>query len=273
MSLLDTYAIAGLAILVAVVGLWLASLALRDCSIIDVFWGAGYVACAWIYFSFTPEGLGPRKWLVCILATLWGLRLAVHILRRNWGKGEDYRYRSWRQAGGKRWWWQSLFKVFLLQGALMWLISIPLLAAQAQPGAGKLSWLDALGVTIWLVGFVFEAGGDWQLTRYKADPANRGKLLTTGLWRYSRHPNYFGDAAQWWGLYLFAAAAGGYWTIYSPLLMTWLLVRVSGVALLEKALVDTKPGYAEYMQTTSAFIPRPPRRQPQAGVMKKGDQT
>jgi steroid 5-alpha reductase family enzyme len=272
MSILDTYAIAGLAILVAMVGLWLASLALRDCSIIDVFWGAGFVACTWIYFSFTPEGYEPRKWLASALVTLWGLRLSLHILRRNWGKGEDYRYRNWRQAGGERWWWQSLFKVFLLQGALLWLISSPLLAAQALPGKGSLSWLDALGVTIWLVGFIFEAGGDWQLTRFQADPANQGKLLTTGLWRYSRHPNYFGDAAQWWGFYLFAAAAGGYWALYSPLLMTWLLMRVSGVALLEKNLVNTRPGYAEYMQTTNAFIPWLPHRKSKDNVMKRGEQ-
>jgi steroid 5-alpha reductase family enzyme len=260
MTWLDAYSLAGLAILALMMVLWLASLGLRDASIVDIFWGAGFVACAWLYFALTPQGFAERKWLVCLLVTVWGLRLSLHILRRNRGKGEDYRYRAWRQGAGRRWWWVSLFKVFLLQGALLWVISIPLLVAQANPAPDHLKWLDAAGLLTWSAGFAFEALGDWQLQRFKADPANQGKVLQQGVWRYTRHPNYFGDACVWWGYYLLAAAAGGWWTVYSPLLMTVLLLRVSGVRLLERSLAQSKPGYREYMQTTSAFIPRRPRQ-------------
>jgi len=261
MNLMEIYSLVGLVILILMLGLWAASLAWHDASIVDIFWGAGFVACAWMYFDLTPQGFAGRKWLTCLLVTIWGLRLALHILRRNWGKGEDYRYRAWRQQAGRRWWWVSLFKVFLLQGALLWVISIPLLMAQISPAPGQLTWLDAAGLLAWGVGFAFEAVGDWQLGRFKADPANRGKVLQQGVWRYSRHPNYFGDAAVWWGYFMLAAATGGWWTIYSPLLMTFLLLRVSGVAMLERGLAQTKPGYREYMQTTSAFIPWMPRKQ------------
>jgi steroid 5-alpha reductase family enzyme len=255
MNLMASYGLVGLVILMLMLACWLASLALRDASIVDIFWGAGFVLCAWMYFALMPQGFAGRKWLTCLLVTFWGMRLALHILRRNQGKGEDYRYRAWREQAGRRWWWISLFKVFLLQGALLWVISIPLLWAQASPVPGRLVWLDGAAVVVWCVGFSFEAIGDWQLQRFKANPANRGKVLQQGVWRYTRHPNYFGEAAVWWGYYLLAAAAGGWWTIYSPLLMTILLLRVSGVTLLEKRLAQSKPGYREYMQTTSAFIP------------------
>ena len=149
--------------------------------------------------------------------------------------------------------------MFLLQGVLMWLICAPLLAANAGTASAGLTWLDFLGAAAWLIGFFFEAVGDLQLARFKADPRNKGKVMDRGVWRYTRHPNYFGDAAQWWGFYLIALAAGGWWTIFSPILMTLLLLRVSGVALLEKTL-DSRPGYKEYTQRTSAFIPWPPRK-------------
>jgi steroid 5-alpha reductase family enzyme len=260
MAFLQIWLIGGLAVLGVMTGLWLVSLLLRDASIVDSFWGMGFVLSAWLYYALTPEGFAGRKLLTCALVTIWGLRLSGYILRRNWGKPEDYRYAAWRQEAGRRWWWLSFFKVFLVQGVLLWLISTPLLAAQINPIPPHLTWLDGLAVLVWGVGFIFEAGGDCQLARFKADPANRGKLLTTGLWRYTRHPNYFGDAAQWWGFYLLALAAGGWWTVLSPLLMTFLLMRVSGVRLLEKSLKETKPGYEEYVRRTSAFFPRPPRR-------------
>lgn len=250
----------GLVILGLVSALWLLSLLLSDSSIIDIFWGLGFVLACWIYFLSTPDGFPTRKVLLTLLVTLWGLRLSLYLLVRNWGRGEDYRYRQWRQAAGRSWWWRSYFKVFLLQGALLWLISTPLLAAQLSPSPARLTVLDYLAVLIWGIGFFFETAGDWQLARFKADPGNRGRLLTSGVWRYTRHPNYFGDAAQWWGYYLFALAAGGWWTIFSPLLMTVLLMKVSGAALLEKSLAENKPGYREYMEQTSAFIPRKPRR-------------
>ena len=240
--------------------LWLLSLALKNSSIVDIFWGSGFVIVAWIVLSLTPEGFLPRKLLLSILVTIWGLRLSLHILRRNWGKPEDFRYQTWRQESGTSWWWWSLFKVFFLQGFLMWLISAPLVAAQVSPSPDHLTVLDILAILVWMVGFFFEAVGDWQLMRFKADPENKGKVLQTGVWMYTRHPNYFGDATQWWAYYLIALAAGGWWTIFSPILMTGMLLRVSGVTLLEKTLATTKPGYKEYVESTSAFIPWFPRK-------------
>jgi steroid 5-alpha reductase family enzyme len=237
------------------VGLWLFSLLIKDASIVDIFWGAGFVITAGIYFYLTPHGFITRKLLIASLTAIWGLRLSIHIMLRNWGNSEDFRYRKWRNESGRNWWWYSFFKVFALQGLLMWIISIPLLAAQFSPTPARLIWLDYLGIIVWGFGFVFEAGGDWQLGRFRANPDNKGQLLNTGLWRYTRHPNYFGDAAQWWGFYMIAAAAGGYWTIFSPTLMTLLLRNVSGVAMLEKTLAQTKPGYQEYIESTNAFLP------------------
>jgi steroid 5-alpha reductase family enzyme len=234
--------------------LWLVSLALRNASIVDIFWGAGFVVVGWLYFFLAEQGALERKLLLGALIAIWGLRLSLYILARNLGKGEDFRYVAMRQAAGAGWWWQSYFKVFALQGALMWLISAPLLAGQIGATPAGLTILDGLGVLVWAVGFFFEAVGDWQLARFKADPANRDQVMNRGVWRYTRHPNYFGDAAQWWGFFLIAAAAGGWITVFAPILMTFLLVRVSGKALLEKSL-NGRPGYREYVETTSGFIP------------------
>ena len=255
MDYAGVYLRAGLPILVLVTLLWLVSLKLRNAGIIDVFWGTGFVITCWIYFGHTPEGFAARKWLLALLVTAWGLRLSAHIFRRNAGKGEDFRYRKWREEAGGPWWWRSYLKVFLLQGLLMWIISTPLLAAQQAAFPARLTWIDYAAAVVWCCGFFFEAVGDWQLTRFKADPANKGKVLRTGLWRYSRHPNYFGDAVQWWGYFGFALAVGAWWTVFSPLLMTLLLRRVSGVTLLEKTLVATRPGYREYVESTNAFFP------------------
>lgn len=260
MDFLQIYLILGLVILGCMTLLWLVSLALKNSSIVDIFWGTGYVIFAWAAFLLTPGGFAPRKALLVALVTLWGLRLSLHILARNWGKPEDFRYQAWRQEAGAIWWWYSFFKVFLLQGVLLWIIATPLLAAQVSAQPARLTWLDVLALLVWLCGFFFEAVGDWQLTRFKANPANKGQVLRTGVWRYTRHPNYFGDATQWWAYYLLALAAGSWWTVFSPIIMTTLLLRVSGVLLLEKSLKDTKPGYKDYIETTSAFIPWFPRR-------------
>lgn len=225
----------------------------------DIFWGFGFVLVAWTYSALTPQGVEIRKWLLLSLVTIWGLRLSFYILWHNWGKPEDYRYQVWRREAGVSWWWRSFFKVFLLQCLLMWIISAPLYAAQAGAKPASLIWLDALGGVVWLVGFFFEAVGDWQLVRFKANPKDRGKVLDSGVWRFTRHPNYFGDAAQWWGFFLVAVSAGGWWTVFSPVIMTVLLLRVSGVALLEKSLNETKPQYKEYMERTSPFFPLPPK--------------
>jgi steroid 5-alpha reductase family enzyme len=260
MSFFEVIVPAGLFILAAITALWIVSLIIRDASIVDVFWGLGFVLLTWVYFILTPDGSTSRKWLICLLVTLWGMRLSTHILWRNWGKGEDFRYRKWREDAGKAWWWRSYFKVFLLQGLLMWIISAPLAAAQVSSAPGSLMLLDFAGIAIWLVGFYFESLGDWQLARFTRNPDNKGQLLRDGVWRYSRHPNYFGDAAQWWAFYLVATAAGGYWTLFSPILMTFLLMRVSGVTMLEQSLKTRKPGYEDYILTTNAFLPWFPRR-------------
>jgi steroid 5-alpha reductase family enzyme len=250
----------GLVVALALMSLvWLASLVKRDASIVDVFWGVGFVAVVWVYFLTAQE----RAWrgsLVVGLVTLWGLRLSLHILWRGWGLGEDYRYREMRERSPARFPLRSLFSVFWLQALLLWTISMPLYQAQRRPDPGALAPLDVLGMALFLLGIVFEAGGDWQLARFKRDPAHRGEVMDRGLWRYTRHPNYFGDAVVWWSFFCFAAATpGGWWTIVSPILMTLLLMRVSGVTLLEKKLVETKPAYREYAERTSAFLPWWPR--------------
>jgi steroid 5-alpha reductase family enzyme len=249
----------GLFLLMAITLLWLLSLLLRDAGIIDVFWGLGFVSVYWFGYALAVQPATARHLLLGLLVTIWGTRLALHILRRNWGHGEDFRYARWRQEAGKAWWWRSYFKVFLLQGVVLWLVAWPLLATLANRDSHTVAWLNILALLLWIAGFIFEAGGDWQLARFKKDPLNKGRLMTSGLWRYTRHPNYFGDALIWWAFYLFAVASGGWWTIFSPLLMTYLLRRVSGVVMLERTLRETKPGYAAYMSRTNAFFPGLPR--------------
>jgi len=234
---------------------WVLSVFIKNASIVDIFWGLGFVLAATFYFIATP-GISTIKIITMALVVLWGLRLSMHIFFRNAGKPEDYRYQQFRKNyGEKRYWWFSYFQVFLLQGFLVWIISAPLLAINYFSGENPFGILDILGILIWLVGFTFEAGGDWQLNRFKADPANKGKLLTTGFWKYTRHPNYFGDAAVWWGFAVLSIASGCYLPVLSSVLMTWLIVKVSGVAMLERTMKNTKPGFEEYVKRTSAFVP------------------
>lgn len=240
--------------------LWLLSLARRDVSIVDIGWGPGFAWLAAVAFSLAAAP-GPRGTLLLALVSLWGLRLGGYLLGRNWGHGEDARYARMRRHFGERFRWISLATVFGLQAVLQWIVSLPLLFAQLVPGSRPLGVLDAVGVTLFATGLFFEAVGDVQLARFKADPANRGRVMDRGLWRYTRHPNYFGDCLVWWGFFAIAAATpAGPWTIVSPLLMTFLLLRVSGVALLERSLVRTRPEYRDYIERTSAFFPRPPSR-------------
>ncbi len=259
MNFLTTYLILFAVTIGLMTLLWLLSLLLKNSSIVDIFWGTGFVIFAWVAFFLTPDGFLARKLLLTILVTIWGLRLSIYILVRNWGKPEDFRYQAWRKEHGKKWWWYSFFQVFLLQGVLLTVIAAPLLAAQISPTPARLGVLDRIAIPLWAIGFFFESVGDWQLKRFKGDPANKGKVLDRGVWRYTRHPNYFGDSTQWWAYYLIAASAGGWWTIFSPILMTILLLRVSGVKLLEKTL-DTRPGYKEYSERTSEFIPWFPKK-------------
>lgn len=249
----------GLAVALGLTSLvWLASLVKRDASIIDIFWGLGFVTLAWFYRSRIPVD-SFRQTLVPLLVTLWGLRLAIYILWRNRGRDEDYRYVAMRKKWGARFPLLSLVIVFWLQGFLFWVIGMPLLQVQISRQPIGISWLDLVGLGLFAIGFFFEAVGDFQLARFKANPANKGKVLDRGLWRYTRHPNYFGDATLWWGFGCFALATpGSSWTLISPLLMSLLIIKVSGVALLERGLGSTKPEYRDYVRRTSAFFPWPP---------------
>src|SRR6185503_9955024 len=234
---------------------WLLSLIKKDASIVDGFWGLGFVAIA-VSCYLAADGYHSRKILITTLTAVWGIRLAIHIFWRNFGKGEDFRYRAMRKRFGKRFPIISLFTVFGLQGVLMWIVSLPIQVAEISPQPSSLTWLDGLGAILWLIGFLFESIGDLQLTLFRVNPSNKGKVMDRGLWRYTRHPNYFGDALMWWGLFVIALATpGGWWTAIGPLIMTGLLMKVSGVALLEKTLTKTKPEYASYIQRTNAFFP------------------
>jgi steroid 5-alpha reductase family enzyme len=246
----------GLAVIAvfAAVG-WLLSLPLRNVSIVDSMWSLMFLLAALTYAS-AQASPGPRAWLVITLVGLWSIRLAAYITWRNRGHGEDFRYQKIRVNNDPGFAFKSLYIVFGLQAGLAWMISLPLLAAINS--TAPLGWLDLAGAALWLVGFVFEAGGDWQLARFKADPANRGKVLDTGLWRYTRHPNYFGDFCVWWGLFLVALAGGGWWSVAGPLLMSIMLLKVSGVALLEKDIGERRPAYRDYVRRTNAFFPGPP---------------
>ena len=248
-----------LLIAAAMVALWLLSLVLHDVSIVDVFWGLGFVMVA-LWTETSTAGAPARTWIVAALVTVWGARLGGYLLWRNWRAGEDYRYQAMRRHYGARFWLVSLVVVFGLQGVLMWVISLPVQLALASPSPIELGPLDVLGIALVLVGLGFESVGDLQLARFKADPANRGKVMDRGLWSYTRHPNYFGDSVVWWGLYCFALATGHPLTIVGPIVMTYLLTRLSGVPLLEKKLARTRPGYADYIARTSSFVPWPPGR-------------
>ncbi len=240
--------------------LWVVSVFLKNASIVDPFWGFGFVVVAVYYFLQTGE-TDVRKILVMILVVLWGLRLSVYLFWRNAGKGEDYRYQNFRKSYGEhRYWWVSFFQVFLLQGILMWLISAPILGAMFYAGSSPLNILDFAAIFFWIIGFTFEAGGDFQLARFKMNPQNKGKVLNTGFWKFTRHPNYFGDSTVWWAFGFFSAAAGSYLPILSSVLMMALIIKVSGVALLEKSLAGKKPEYRDYILKTSAFFPWFPKK-------------
>ena len=260
MSFLQIYLQALLIILILMSFLWIISIIVKNVSIVDFFWGLGFIITCIFYFLNT-NGSDLRKILLTGMVSIWGLRLSAYIAWRNKGKGEDFRYREFRKKyGEKRYWWISFFQTFLLQGFLMWMISAPLLGAQYSGAGRSLGTLDYLGIILWLIGVLFEAGGDFQLAKFKSKPENRGTVLNTGLWKYTRHPNYFGDAAIWWGFGLICLAAGSYTPVLGSLLMTGLIIKVSGVALLEKALIVKKPQYKEYIEKTSAFIPWFPKK-------------
>lgn len=247
-----------LTLLVAFTLLWLLSLALRDASIVDICWGPAFVLAASATLV-TLDAISPRGATVTALLVLWAARLAFHLARRNLGHGEDPRYAAWRQQHGPRWWWRSYLQVFVLQAVIAWGVGWPIHAALTS-GAAFPAPTDIIGIGLVMTGLAMETEADRQLTAFRADPANRGRVLDTGLWRYSRHPNYFGDAVVWWGFGALALASpGGWMTLAGPAAMTFLLMRVSGVTLLERGMTDRRPDYARYIATTSAFVPWPPR--------------
>jgi steroid 5-alpha reductase family enzyme len=231
---------------------WLLSLPLRNVSIVDSLWSL-MLFSAGVVYSLGCDPRAPRLAFVLWLLALWAGRLALYITARNLGKGEDHRYQAIRARNEPGFRWKSLYLVFWLQAGLAWVISLPLLGAFSS--LRPLGVLDAIGAALWLVGFVFEAGADWQLARFRRDPANAGQVLDRGFWRYTRHPNYFGEFCVWWGFGCFALAAGAWWALPGPLLISFLLLRVSGVTLLEKDIGNRRPRYADYVLKTNAFFP------------------
>ena len=232
--------------------LWLVSLRIRDVSIIDIFWGPGVAGVVDIA-AVLGHASGERASAALFLVNLWAIRLAAHIWARH--RGEDHRYAAMRQKFGARWWWWSLVQVFLLQAVLIWFIPAPLVAAMLS-GRGPLTALSYLGVGLATAGLLTEALADLQLARFRLDPANKGKVMDRGLWGWSRHPNYFGEAVMWWGFFLIGfSAVHQWWLALSPLVMTFLLLQVSGVTLMEDRIEDRRPGYAAYRRRVSAFVP------------------
>lgn len=221
----------------------------------DVAWGLGFVFLAWASFVLS-EHHGIRSLFVCGLVSLWGLRLASHIYRRNAGKPEDYRYQQWRKDWGKWFYLRSYFQVFILQGILLYLIVLPVLVINGYTGPAR-GALDIIGAVIWVIGFYFEAVGDAQLARFLKNPAHKGKLMQTGLWAYTRHPNYFGEVTQWWGIWLLALSMPyGFLTVIGPLTITTLILKVSGIPMLEKKMAS-HPDFAQYARRVRAFLPLP----------------
>jgi steroid 5-alpha reductase family enzyme len=235
---------------------WIVSVMRRNVTIVDTLWSLLFVIAAIVYVQSMALP-SPRAWLVLALVSAWGLRLAAYLAWRNRGHEEDRRYQDIRRRNEPNFALKSLWLIFGFQAVLAWVISLPLAGAIA--GTAPLGWLDGLGVALWAVGLFFEAVGDAQLARFKADPAHAGQVMDRGLWRYTRHPNYFGDFCVWWGLYLLALAAGAWWSVVGPAIMSFLLLRFSGVRLLERDIGERRPKYAEYVRRTNAFFPGPRR--------------
>lgn len=251
------FLLSAIAVLTYMAGWFIASIILGRNDIADVAWGPGFILAAAV--SLAAGGVySPRGLLLCALVVVWGTRLALHIHARNRGKGEDPRYRVWREQWGRWFLPRSFLQVFMLQGFLLVVVSAPVIFVNAAQ-ASSLGALDALGALVWLTGFMFEAVGDWQLLRFLRDPANKGRLMTGGLWRYSRHPNYFGEVTLWWGIWLMALSVPGGWaTVVGPLTITVLILMVSGIPMLERRYVG-RADFEAYRRRTSAFFPLPPR--------------
>tara|TARA_B100001123_G_C15342742_1_gene1035684 strand:+ start:2950 stop:3759 length:810 start_codon:yes stop_codon:yes gene_type:complete len=240
--------------------IWLISVILRNSSIVDIFWGIAFILLSYAYTN-SVETLGLRQVIVLLAVHSWALRLSLYLLWRNWNQPEDARYLAMRTKWGARWATRSLFVVFWLQGTVAWVVSFPLHLALTSPLTELTTFTGIAGLALFLFGFLFEVIADWQLAQFKANPHNKNFVCNQGLWRYTRHPNYFGEAVLWWGLSLFAiTTTSTLWVLLSPALMTVLLLKFSGVVLLEKNLNTSKQGYGDYKLTTNAFVPWFPRR-------------
>jgi len=255
------------AIVILFTVLWAVSLRQQNCSIADVAWGPGILLIGLIYY-FTSDGRTLRAHLTLALLAIWAIRLATHLYFRMRLQGEDFRYVKWRDDYD-HWWLVSYVKIFLLQAVVGWIISLPIYFAIVSVAPASLTILDYLGILLFVAGMVFEGLGDEQLRRFRADRANRGKVLDTGLWRYTRHPNYFGEALVWWGFGVIGVATGGLPGLLGPAIMTYLLLYVSGVALLESTLIE-KAGYVQYVGRTPAFLPLPAKVQMQLMTKLRG---
>lgn len=231
---------------------WVVSLMRDNVTHVDSMWSLFLGMSAYTYTLFFYE-LTPRTLLVLTLVSIWAIRLCGYLTWRNWNPHEDHRYAAIRKNNEPHFWFTSIYIIFGLQAVLAWIISMPLFGAIASKL--PLNNLDILGTLLFSIGFIWETIGDWQLSLFKSKASNKGKVLSTGLWRFSRHPNYFGEFCVWWGFYLIAVAGGAWWTVAAPILMTLLLLKVSGVALLEKDIAERRPAYAEYIKRTNAFIP------------------
>ncbi len=252
--------------LILLVALWsymtlwfLVSLLKKRNDVADIAWGLGFILLAWISF-FLSDSFHARQLLINILITIWGARLAIHIYFRNKGKKEDYRYKEWREKWGRWFYLRSYLQVYLLQGTLLYLIVFPVLLIHNNPGT-SLGFLDVFGVLLWLIGFFFETVGDLQLSGFIKNPANKGKLMDKGLWKYTRHPNYFGEVLQWWAVWVIALSVEyGAYGVIGPLTITILILKISGIPMLEKSL-SKHPEFEEYKKKTSIFFPLPPRKE------------
>lgn len=258
---LTTVALAGLAwTALLALATWAVSLVRHDASLVDRVWAILIAGAGLVYLALLPAPQAARGLCMALIGSAWALRLCIYITWRNWGHGEDRRYQAIRARNQPNFGFKSLYLVFALQAVLAWIVSAPFLPGMAAER--PLGLLDALGAALGLFGFVFEAVGDAQMARFKADPANRGQVMDRGLWRYTRHPNYFGEACVWWGIWLMAIGGAGWsgaWSIVSPLLMTWLLLKVSGVRMLESDIGERRPAYRDYIERTNAFVPGPVR--------------
>lgn len=257
-EILNSYAIAAAVVFGYMTILFLLAILLKDNSIADIAWGPGFIIAA-AAVMVANEAFGARNLLLQALVTVWGLRLCIRIFMRNRGHGEDWRYKKWREEWGKFFYLRSYLQVFVLQGTILLVNAAPLVIANTEPGE-VLAWTDYAGLAVWVLGFYFETVGDYQLDRFIKDPANRGKIMDIGLWRYTRHPNYFGEVAMWWGIFIIGLGASwGALGIIGPVIITLMLVFVSGIPMTERAM-EHDPAFQEYKKRTSALIPLPPKK-------------